>query len=575
MSLVRLVRVLDGLTLVFLALLAGVLLTGGWTVPLGSWPLPITRPENVLLATLPVLALRWWLCPPALPAIPPRRALALGVAGYTVVFSFITVSRHYAFGTHALDLGYYVQVLSNIAHGQGAYVSLPEMHAWGDHFSPILYLFVPLLVIFPGAVSLLVAQSVIFAWGAVAVFAIATRRLANGTLAAAFAGLYLLNPSLHGVNLRDFHPAALSIPLLLWAMASFEANRPFWLLTAVLLTLGTREDAALAVIGLGLWIALGRRRWSWGIGLTVLGFGWLFLTTGWVMPHFRGVPYPHLQRFAHLGGSMSEILLTLAIHPFQALSFLVSGDRLKYLVALVAPLGFLPLLSPLDLLPALPTIVVNLESRDPVLFHHRAQYTAFILPFLVAAAISGCRRLARWTSGATGESGFRFRPRGVMAVAVLVSLALTSRTVNDLGVNKWRLSDRQRIAYSVMARIPPNAAVSTWERFVPHMALRPKVFIFPVGLGQSDYVLLDLTAYSRRGPPDITLDRRGDAVVLKSGGLEYRYEVVTDEAQYLLLRRVPTESRRGEIFRQGRCLAREDVGRRPPLQRPPGRRQAG
>lgn len=532
----RSVRVLDSLTFVLLAVLAAVLITGGWTLSLGQWRLALTRPENVLLATLPALALRWWLRPPALPALPPRRVVAMGVVAYTLLFSFIAVSRHYAFRTHALDLGYYVQLLWSLTRGRGAYVSLPEMHAWGDHFSPILYLLVPLFVPFTDAVALLVAQTVVFALGAVAVFALARRRLGDERTAVAFAGLYLLNPALHGVNLRDFHSAALAIPLLLLALACLEAERPVWFLAALLLTLATREDAALAVIGVGLWLWLGRRRWRWGIGLVVLGLGWFFLTTGWMMPHFRGSPYPHLQRFAHLGGSLSEILLNVVIHPFRALSFMVSWDRLTYLVALFAPLGFLPLLSPLDLLPALPTLAVNLESRDPVLFQHRAQYIAFILPFLVPAAVSGYQRLERWTRGATGARGFRLTPRAALALAVLVSLALTSRTLNDLGVSKWRLSDQQRAAYAVMARIPADAAVSTWERFVPHLALRPQVFVFPAGLDRSEYVLLNLAAYPW-GIRGVKLDRQGDAATITARTREYRYAVLTDEAQHLLLRR--------------------------------------
>lgn len=534
-------RFLDGLTALLLALTAALLLTGGWTVPLGPWQLPITRPEDALLATLPVLAIRWWLRPPRLPAMPPRRVLAIGAVSYCLIFSFITVSRHYTFMTHALDLGYYVQVLWNLTQGRGAYVSLPEMHAWGDHFSPILYLFVPLFGVFPGAVVLLVAQTVCLALGALAVFAIARRPLGDERLAVVFAGLYLLNPSLHGINVRDFHPAALSIPLLLAAVACFDANRPTWFLATVLLTLSTREDAALAVIGLGLWIALRRRRWGWGIGLAGLGFGWLFLTTGWLMPSFRGGPYGHLDRFTHLGGSVGEILINMVIHPFAALSFMVSGRRLIYVLALFAPFAFLPLLSPLDLLPALPTLVMNLQSRDPVLFHHRTQYAAFILPFVVLAAVSGYRRLARWMGEEASEHGPRVTPRAVLAFAVLLSLALSSRTLNELGVNKWKLSDRQRKAYAVMARIPPGAAVSTWDRFVPHLSLRSKVFVFPVGLDRSEYVLLDLDAGLGRNPV-AALDRQGDRVVIRAGGLEYRYAVVTEEARYLVLRRAPSES---------------------------------
>src|SRR5205814_3390662 len=40
--------------------------------------------------------------------------------------------------------GQFAQIVWSIAHGDGPWMTLPAMHAWGDHFSPILYLLVPL-----------------------------------------------------------------------------------------------------------------------------------------------------------------------------------------------------------------------------------------------------------------------------------------------------------------------------------------------------------------------------------------------------------------------------------------------
>src|SRR6266850_3843994 len=98
------------------------------------------------------------LAPVALPRVSPRALVAGGVAAYVAVMGVVVVTRHVALRTHALDLGYDVQVLWNLAHGHGARVTLPPMHAWRDHFSPILYLFVPLGWLAPGAVALLLAQ---------------------------------------------------------------------------------------------------------------------------------------------------------------------------------------------------------------------------------------------------------------------------------------------------------------------------------------------------------------------------------------------------------------------------------
>src|SRR6185369_8994686 len=182
--------------------------------------------------------------------------LLLGIAAYAVLFSFVTVTRHLTFATHALDLGYYVQLTWNLARGAGPRVSLPEMHAWGDHLSPIMYLFVPIYWLVPGPAVLLVTQSVALALGGFAVYGLARARLGDERPAAVFALLYLVNPSLHGINVRDFHAAALAIPLLLAAFWAVETGWPWLALVPAALTLLCREDAALPVIGLGAWMAV-------------------------------------------------------------------------------------------------------------------------------------------------------------------------------------------------------------------------------------------------------------------------------------------------------------------------------
>ena len=132
----------------------------------------------------------------------------------------------------------------------------------------------------------------------------------------------------------------------------------------------------------------------------------------------------------------------------------------------------------------------------------------------------------------------RGRPvRGLaLGLAFLLSLALTSRTLNDLALDRWWLTGRQRVAYAVLAQVPPRASLSAWDRFVPHLAMRPKVFVFPVGLEKSDYVLLDGTAL----PSNVALERRGNEVALSVGGqggaMEYRYEVLHEAEGFLVLR---------------------------------------
>lgn len=490
------------------------------------------RPEELFLVLLGVVALRLLVAPVPVPALRPRRVVAVGVLVYAVLYSFITVTRHLTLRTHALDLGYYVQLTWNLALGAGPYVSLPEMHAWGDHFSPILYLLVPLFRVAPGAIVLLVFQSAALALGALAVFGIATRRLGDERPAAVFALLYLLNPSLQGINVRDFHTAALAIPLLLAAIYFAEAERPWLFAAAVLLVLGTREDAAIPVVGLGMWLALSKRRRLWGAVTAACAFGLLVADTRWLMPYFRGEPYPHLGRYAHLGRSVPEIVTTLLLHPFRALAGFVTGKRLVYLGALLGPLAFLPLLAPGTLVGLAPSLFENLLGQDPILFDHRTQYQSFVLPFLFAAAIAGYDRVALRRPGPW--------PKGVLVGALMASLVLSSRTVNNLSVERFWPKPEHRQAWEVMAQVPAGAAVSAQDRYVAHLSLRPLVFVFPEKLEKADHLLLNTSSYPWRANPGVTMERVGDAVTVTNGagGPTYRYRVAAEKGPHLLLRRL-------------------------------------
>ncbi len=527
-----LVRALDGLAAALLACLVAVLLTGGFSVPVGPRHISVTRPEDVLLATLAVLALRWWLAPVRLPTVRPGRAVAAGVALYALVFSFISVTQHYTLRTHALDLGYYVQELWLMARGLSPFVSIWGLHAFAGHLDPSMYLLVPIAWVAPIAPALLIAQSVALALGAVPLYLLARVRLGEGP-AAGLAVLYLLNPSLHGINTKDFHTAALAIPLLLTAMYAVEARRPWLFLAATIATLGLREDAAIPVVGLGLWLALARRRWVWGAAVAAGGVAWLLAAVHWVMPHFSGVPYPYFaHRYTHLGRSLGEIFLAPVLRPGAIIALVASARRLTYLFAMLAPLGFLPLLAPLASVGALPALAQNLLNTDPVLFNYRTQYQSFVLPFLLVGAVAGLDALPR--------VGRTLRTPALVTAAALVSLALTSRTLNDLGVSRWWPGERERAAFRVLAQVPPEATVAAWERFVPHLAERRGAFVFPLGIDRSDYLALEVGALVPGARQEIPAVREGDTVTFEAGqpAGPLRFTVVAEEDRFVLLRRI-------------------------------------
>jgi Predicted membrane protein (DUF2079) len=196
------------------------------------------------LFLLGIVALRLLVVP--VPELEPRRVVAVGVELYASIFSFVTVTRHFTFRTHALDIGYYVQLTWNRARGHGLYVSLPKTNAWGDHLSPIVYLFVPAFWLMLSAAVLLVGQSVLLTLGALPVFGIERHRFRDERPAAALAILYLLNPSVHGLNVRGFHAASARHPIhCCWRRStSPRSERPWLFVLGTVLTLMCRRRGA-------------------------------------------------------------------------------------------------------------------------------------------------------------------------------------------------------------------------------------------------------------------------------------------------------------------------------------------
>jgi uncharacterized membrane protein len=475
------VRVADGVAIALGAAIAAMLAVGRLVIG----PVVLDRPEDLLVALVVVVSARALVVPLALPAVRPSRVVAAGVGGYMLVMSFVVLTRHAALRTHALDLGQYLQIIWNIAQGHGpastlvpTYITADSMNAWGDHFSPVFYLLAPLQRLAPGAPSLLLAQTAILAAAGVVFYRWTLLVLGDARPAAAFALLYLVNPSLHGINIRDIHPAAFAIPLLLAAALAFDTGHRGWCAAALVLTLACREDGAVAVVGFAVWLALARGRRLPAAGLAITAVAVLAIDLSYLMPFFRGGVYNHLNRYEYLGTSLGGIFVSVALRPWRWVGVVLAPAKIVYLGALLAPLAGLPLRVPLVALGALPGLAPNVLSLDPKLFNARAQYQAFVLPFLMLAAVEGYRRLRRE----------RWR-RVALPAAFALSVILTARTANDLSVRFWRLAPEQYAAYGLMARVPGDATISANERLVPHLATRPQIHVFPRGLPTSAYIL--------------------------------------------------------------------------------------
>ncbi len=152
-----------------------------------------------------------------------------------------------------------------------------------------------------------------------------------------------------------------------------------------------------------------------------MGSGWpsflsiyLIVATQLVMAYFRNWQEIHYAGyFSKFGKSLPEIASNMATHPVHLWEAFGNAHSAEYALMLVAPLGFLPLLSPGRLAVALPlflTLCLNEVIDSPM--HH---VHAAAVPILLWAAAAGLgtvsRQITDFESMAQGSSGGRLASR--------------------------------------------------------------------------------------------------------------------------------------------------------------------
>jgi len=321
---------------------------------------------------------------------------------YMVDMCYQAILRYETFKAGAFDLGNMDQVLWNTIHGRFFQFTNQAIDWYGPptrlaiHFEPIILPLSLLYAFHADPRILLVFQTLALGSGALPVFLLTRRYVPEWPIfAALMATAYLLSPALLGLNIFDFHPVSLATPLLLYAILALTYKHYVWFLIACVLACMCKEDIPLAVALLGILLIWKYKLPRLGTALIIGGLLWSFLAFKFIIPHF----YPGVQannywyRYEALGSSPGAAVANLVIHPWLLFTTFFTIDRFYYLVGLVRSVGFLPLLAPEWLLPALPSLAVNLLSTDPLLYSGVYHYNAAIIPFVMLSAIHGTRHL--------------------------------------------------------------------------------------------------------------------------------------------------------------------------------------
>jgi uncharacterized membrane protein len=420
-----------------------------------------------------------------------RPLLWAAMAAYAAGFAALSVLRHEAFETGRFDLGNMVQAVWSTAHGHLLQVTNlhgAQISRLAAHVDPILIVFAPLWWIWPSPSLLLTAQALAVALGALPLFWLARKHTDSERAALGFSLAYLLFPATEWMTLNEFHPVALACPLLLFAIWYLDEDRllPFACFAA--LAALTREEVPLVIAGLGIWYAIGRRRWLAGGTIAAAGVAASAIAIQVVIPHFHGAESSFYGRYDAVGGSAAGIVRKAFTDPGRLLSVAFDHRGTHYLLNLLLPMAGLALLSPLLLVALIPELALNLLSSVDAQSSIHYHYVAAEIPILFAAAAIGAGKLGRWA--------------GTAGTVVVLTAILGNYWLGPIPL--WRfvpggqtfqaksahISRHDRIAARMLKLIPATAPVTATNSLGAHLSERKRIFSFPY-LGDATWVIVD------------------------------------------------------------------------------------
>jgi uncharacterized membrane protein len=405
--------------------------------------------------------------------IPTPRILWWGA----ILFSAIVITdswfRWWTFQYATFDLAFYAQGMW--LAGQGIWhVSLLDVPLMGNHQDPIIFLGLPFFKLWPHPMLLVIFQTLLLATMPFIGWRIA-RHLEFGQKASVWLGLAtLLAPATGFVALHEFHPEALTAPLILLMFEARTRRRlgTYWVSFILVLACKESMGLLLAWISIVYYLIERDRDREWRIGWNIIpgcvALGWFVLCILFIGPSLNGGRVDFLEVYSHLGNSGAGILTGFFTHPSKAAGAVWHGFKGGDLTwGTLLPFLLLPLLRPRWIVMALPIFLQHLLSSRQSEWTIHFHYAAPLVPLLwLGAAEAGSALfwrdiLAGWVVIACAVCNVWFGPiRSVWRTAMGASEALWSR--------EWK--------NAMLVVIPREASVTAGMPYLSHLTRRERLY---------------------------------------------------------------------------------------------------
>ena len=433
--------------------------------------------------------------------------LTINLAAIFAVFvSIWTVCRVNSFCTPTYDFGIFSQMFYNMKES-GLPMTTVERDGLLSHFhvhiSPTYYLMLPFYALVPTPATLQVLQAVVLASSVIPLWKIGKHHGLSGVMRMLLCTALLLYPAFSGGTSYDIHENCFLTPLILWLLYGIDKNSTPITVISALLTLGVKEDAAVYVAVVGLYLTVRsalhydkshRKALFTGLALMFASLGWFFAVTGFLAKSGDGVMTYRYNNFIYDGSSsLLTVIKAVLLCPMKALFECVDKVKLLFIAQTLVPLLGLPFFTRRfeRYLLLIPYVLINLMSdyqyQHDIFFQYTFGSTACLF-YLAAVNLADIRvKLPRLAAVAA-----------TVAVSAVFFCSLVIPKATPYMVLCRDYSDYYESIRQTLDKIPEDAAVSATTFYTTYLSQRETLYDIryakPSHVLETEYVVLKMNS---------------------------------------------------------------------------------
>lgn len=396
----------------------------------------------------------------------------------TIYIGHITSLKYKSFTNYTFDFGIFAQMFENMAETGKPLTTVErsiEMSHFGVHFSPIFYLLLPGYMLFRTPIYLFYAQAACVAAGVFAVYLICKKQELSPRVTLLFELVYCLYPYLFNACFYDFHENKILTTIILFLFYFIISEKRIPTFVFSLLLLMVKEDAAIYLIVIALYVIITRKKYIDGSIMAAIAVAYFIIANKIIAANgTEGVMMWRLNDYFVNGEeTYTSVFKSIFFDLGYLIKMMFTADKIPFIIWMFLPVLFTPFASKKisTLILLLPIIPINLMQTWKYQHHINYQYSYGIAALIIFSAIICIKEMSK-------------RPRHIaLLMSFVISLSMTTFLLTFHSESNKNYMENYGEHYEeieeMLKTIEEDASVTAVDSVAPHLYFVNKLYSSP------------------------------------------------------------------------------------------------